>query len=86
MNPPDFWITLKLHSAIICSISFVLYLIFAFLTNIFLSDEERTSLLNGEEKLLRFHVMCFILNAVIFRSVALVTGATFIAAYVKDYL
>lgn len=82
----DVWLTLKLHSALLFGISFVFYIIFINLFKLFVNQEELDSLLNGEEKELRPIVLIFILNATVFKLIAIATGTTFLALVVKDLL
>lgn len=86
MENPNMWITLKIHSALLFGISFVFYLIFINLFKLFVNQEELNSLLNGEEKELRIVVLLLLLNATVFKLIAIATGTTFIALFVKDII
>lgn len=86
MQNPDIWITLKVHSFLIGLISFIFYLIFAFIFKLIVTPEELQSIQNNEQKELRYIVVFSFLNAVLFKVIFLATGTTFIALLVKDLL
>lgn len=86
MKDLDFWLTIKIHSFVIFTITYILYRIFIFLAEIFLNEEERQSINNDEQKPVRFHVVFLILNGLVFKVISIATFTTFIALFVKDLL